>query len=92
MQTLKDLRNSSGFSQRGLARWLGMGTHGERNVRRWEKGDSPVPGCVIVALKWRLAAIDLAGYIIDEGGDDRIIRAAAEDGNVAQQLLDAIYE
>lgn len=38
----KNARQSLGLSQRDLAAEWGMGTNGERTIRRWETGVVPV--------------------------------------------------
>lgn len=51
-ETLKQRRHRLGLSQRALADALGMsGTNGERSVRRWEQGETPIPGAIGLALK-----------------------------------------
>ena len=35
-------RNNLGLSQRQLAEVWSMGANGERTIRRWEQGDTPV--------------------------------------------------
>lgn len=38
----KAARNTLCLSQRDLAEIWGMGQNGERTIRRWEQGDTPV--------------------------------------------------
>jgi len=40
---LKEARRKLGLSCQRLADQLGMGAHGGRTIRRWERGDWPVP-------------------------------------------------
>lgn len=40
-----------GMSLADLADALRMGAHGERNLRRWEKDEVPIPGAVCVAVE-----------------------------------------
>lgn len=49
---LKDARHKLGLSAAGLASFLRLGAHGGRTVRRWEAGESDVPGPVQVLLEW----------------------------------------
>ncbi len=49
-EEVKAARKSLGLSQRGLAAALLMGVNGERQVRRWEDGETPISGPVRVAL------------------------------------------
>lgn len=44
-----------GMSLADLADALRMGMHGERNLRRWEKDEVPIPGAVCVAVEAMLA-------------------------------------
>jgi DNA-binding transcriptional regulator YiaG len=44
-------RRKLGLSARGMANALDMGEWGSRTVRRWEAGDSPIPGPAAVAVK-----------------------------------------
>lgn len=52
---LKSARQTLGLSARGLAQALGMSPSSGRTVRRWERGDFPVPGPIAVALTGLLA-------------------------------------
>lgn len=50
----KDLakaRRAMGISLSDLADALRMGANGERNLRRWEAGETPMPGAVGVAVE-----------------------------------------
>ena len=50
----KDLakaRRAMGMSLSDLADALRMGANGERNLRRWEAGETPMPGAVGVAVE-----------------------------------------
>lgn len=53
---LKAARQFLGLSQAELAEALRMGPNGERQVRRWEKGETPVSGPASVAI----------GYMVQE--------------------------
>lgn len=55
---LAKARQKLGMSLSDLADALRMGMHGERNLRRWEKDEVPIPGAVCVAIEAMLA-----GYI-----------------------------
>lgn len=48
IETVKKVRREFGLTQKGLAYYLGVT---ERQVRRWEAGDTPVPKVVILALQ-----------------------------------------
>ncbi len=50
-EQVKAARKSLGLSQRGLAEALRMGLNGERQVRRWEDGETPISGPAQVALE-----------------------------------------
>lgn len=52
---LKQARRKLGLSTQKLAYALKMGDHGGRTVRRWERGDSAIPGPVAVAIEFMLA-------------------------------------
>lgn len=43
-------RKLLGLSQSELAERLRMGANGERTVRRWERGETPITGPASVAL------------------------------------------
>lgn len=44
---LKEARKRLGFkSQSAFARMLGLQGNGDRTIRRWEKGEVPIPGPV----------------------------------------------
>lgn len=47
---VRSARETLGLSQRGLAEALRMGANGERQVRRWESGETPISGPATVAL------------------------------------------
>lgn len=49
-EEIKAAREFLGLSQRGLAWALYMGANGERQVRRWESGETPISGPAEVAL------------------------------------------
>lgn len=51
----KEARHTLGLSARALAEALELGAHGGRTVRRWESGDSPIPGPVAVLMRVWLA-------------------------------------
>jgi DNA-binding transcriptional regulator YiaG len=53
---VKEARLALGLSQAELAAALRMGANGERQVRRWEKGEVPVSGPASVALEHMLLA------------------------------------
>jgi DNA-binding transcriptional regulator YiaG len=53
---LKDARRKLGLSTAGLARALRLGAQGARTVRRWESGDSGIPGPAQVAIEYMLEA------------------------------------
>ena len=53
---VKDARKRLGCSQAGLAERLRMGPNGERQVRRWEQGETPVSGPASVAIELMLKA------------------------------------
>jgi len=55
---LAKARLALGMSLSDLADALRMGIHGERNLRRWEKDEVPIPGAVCVAVE---AMLD--GYV-----------------------------
>lgn len=44
-------RKALGLTQAGLAEALRMGPNGERTVRRWEQGETPVSGPASVAIE-----------------------------------------
>lgn len=48
---LAKARKAMGMSLTDLADALRMGMHGERNLRRWEKDEVPIPGAVCVAVE-----------------------------------------
>ena len=45
------IRSAAGFSQTGLADFFQMGKGGGRTVRRWEAGETKVPGPVAFAMR-----------------------------------------
>ena len=53
---LKEARRKLGFSTAGLAKALRLGKQGARTVRRWEAGDSAIPGPAEVAIEMMLTA------------------------------------
>ena len=53
---LKEARAKLGFSTAGLAKALRLGKAGGRTVRRWEAGDSSIPGPAQVAIEMMLVA------------------------------------
>jgi DNA-binding transcriptional regulator YiaG len=59
------------LSADGMARKLRMSRWGERTVRRWESGESPISGVVEVAIELLLekAATDPVGAALDEARD-----------------------
>jgi DNA-binding transcriptional regulator YiaG len=48
---VKSARKELGLSQAGLAAALRMGKNGERQVRRWEEGETAISGPASVALE-----------------------------------------
>ena len=55
-QEFKKARHSLGFSCAALAREWGMGSNGDRTVRRWEAGDVPVNPIAAYCIDMMLAA------------------------------------
>lgn len=53
---IRAARKALGLSAAGLAEALLLGANGGRTVRRWEAGETPPSGPVIVALRLMLAA------------------------------------
>lgn len=52
---LKAARQQLGFkSQSAFARALGLQGNGDRTIRRWEKGQIPIPGPVQLAIQLML--------------------------------------
>lgn len=51
---LKEARRKLGLSTAGLARVLRLGAGGARTVRRWESGESGIPGPAQVAIEFML--------------------------------------
>ena len=52
--TKEDFRNARhelGLSGSRLAKFLRMGTNADRTIRRYESGESPIPGPVSVAME-----------------------------------------
>jgi len=49
----RDARRHLGLSQAQMADWLGLKS-GDRAIRRWERGDVPVSGPAIVAVRYAL--------------------------------------
>lgn len=47
---VKSARKALGLSQAELAERLGLGPNGKRKVRRWEKGELPVPDQAAAAI------------------------------------------
>jgi DNA (cytosine-5)-methyltransferase 1 len=47
-------RKRLGLSQAELAERLRMGANGERTVRRWETGETPITGPASLALEYML--------------------------------------
>jgi DNA-binding transcriptional regulator YiaG len=54
---IKAARVALGLSQSGLAEALRMGPNGERQVRRWEQGETPVSGPASVAIELLLGTL-----------------------------------
>jgi DNA-binding transcriptional regulator YiaG len=54
---LKEARRELGLTAAGLAKVLRLGKHGGRTVRRWEAGDSGIPGPAQVAIEMLIAAL-----------------------------------
>lgn len=54
---LKCARKRLGLSQSGLAEALRMGVNGERQVRRWEQGETLVSGPASVAIECLLKEV-----------------------------------
>lgn len=54
---LREVRQKLGLSTAGLAKALRLGKAGARTVRRWESGDSQIPGPAEVAMEFMLAAL-----------------------------------
>lgn len=50
-EELREARRKLGLSAAGLARLLRLGANGGRTVRRWEAGDSQIPGPAQVAIE-----------------------------------------
>lgn len=48
---IKAARQRLGLSQSGLAERLRLGPNGERTVRRWESGDTPISGPASLAIE-----------------------------------------
>jgi DNA-binding transcriptional regulator YiaG len=48
---VKIARRTLGLSQSGLAALLRMGKNGERQIRRWEDGETPISGPASVAIE-----------------------------------------
>lgn len=71
---LKEARRKLGFSTAGLAKALRLGKQGARTVRRWEAGDSGIPGPAEVAIEMMLAA--KGGANLDELTSEDIERGA----------------
>ncbi len=54
-EALRAARKDLGLSIVGLSIALGVGDHtgpNERTIRRWEKGDWPIPGPVVLAMRY----------------------------------------
>lgn len=51
---LREARRKLGLSAATLAKALRLGKAGERTVRRWEAGDSAIPGPAQVAIEMML--------------------------------------
>jgi len=54
---VREARQRLGLSQAELAARLRMGPNGERQVRRWEQGETPVSGPASVAIELLLVTI-----------------------------------
>jgi DNA-binding transcriptional regulator YiaG len=57
---LREARRKLGLSTAGLAKVLRLGSGGARTVRRWESGDSGIPGPAQVAIEFMREAIETA--------------------------------
>lgn len=44
-------RKTLGHTQKGLSIALRMGKHGWQSISKWERGETPVPGPVSLALE-----------------------------------------
>jgi DNA (cytosine-5)-methyltransferase 1 len=53
---IKAARQRLGLSQGGLAERLRLGPNGERTVRRWESGETPITGPASLALEFLMAS------------------------------------
>lgn len=47
----RSLRKSLGYTQKGLAEALRMGTHGWQTISKWEQDGASIPGPVAVAME-----------------------------------------
>lgn len=52
-EQFKDARETMGLSARGMAKALDMpGDWADRTIRKWERGDHPVPGPVAKLVRF----------------------------------------
>ena len=54
-EDFKTKRKDLGLTINGLCDAMAVGEHrgpNERTVRRWEKGEWPIPGMAVLALRW----------------------------------------
>jgi transcriptional regulator with XRE-family HTH domain len=68
---LKDARKRLGLTAEGFARLVRVS--GGRTVRRWERGDIPVPGSIAALTELALRFPDVRAFL-----EDRISQAARE--------------
>ena len=54
-EEFKNARQALGMSASQLAKTLRMGRHADRTIRRYESGESPIPGPVSVAMEAMMA-------------------------------------
>ena len=50
-EQFRTARKTLGLTQKGLAVELRMGNHGWQSISKWERGETPVPGPVTLALE-----------------------------------------
>ena len=50
-EDFRDARQKLGYSQGGLADLWDMGKGAGRTIRRWEAGETPLPGLAVFAIK-----------------------------------------
>lgn len=50
-EDFKKERQRLGLSLNGVAELFRMGKHGNRNVHRWERGDTPLPGWAALIME-----------------------------------------